>query len=122
MDESVSIILDGLVEELSVSCCSMILPSGSQIREGKEFSMLTNGVSGVAVVLRVGLSCRLRELGDAEEEENQQEVTLSSFMDGLREPGRCRCHYIVTLCSLLTCSPFRSFGGCVCGTLWSVGG
>ena len=102
MDESVSIILDGLVEELSVSCCSMILPSGSQIREGKEFSMLTNSVSGVAVVLRVGLSCRLKELGDAEEEENQQEVTLSSFMDGLREPGRCRCRHIVTLCSLLT--------------------
>ena len=86
MDEAVSLILGGLVEVLGVQCCSMILPSGSQIREGKEFSLLTNGVSGVAVVLRVGLLCRLRELRGAEED--HQEVTLSSLLEGLREDGR----------------------------------
>ena len=100
MDEAVSIILDGLVEVLSVRCCSMILPSGSQIRKGKEFSKLTNGVSGVAVVLRVGLLCKLRELRGAEED--HQEVTLSSLMEGLREDGRYHYPYIQPDADLLS--------------------
>ena len=29
----------------------MVLPSGARIREGKEFGQLTNGVSGIEVVL-----------------------------------------------------------------------
>ena len=66
MDEAVSVILYGLAEVIGVRCCSMILPSMSQIREGKEFSQLTNGVSGVSVVLRVGLLCRLKELREAD--------------------------------------------------------
>ena len=45
MDEVVSIILDGLAEVLNRRCCSMVLPSGARIREGKEFGLLTNGVS-----------------------------------------------------------------------------
>ena len=95
MDEAVSVILDGLVEVLGVQCCSMILPSGSQIREGKEFSLLTNGVSGVSVVLRVGLLCRLRELREAEED--HQGVTLSSLLEGLRGDGRCYYPLLITL-------------------------
>ena len=51
VDEAVSIILDGLVEVLGVRWCSMVLPSGARIREGKEFGQLTNGVSGIEVVL-----------------------------------------------------------------------
>ena len=52
MDEVVSMILEGLVKVLGLRCCGMVLPSGGRIREGKEFGLLTNGVSGVAVVLR----------------------------------------------------------------------
>ena len=66
--------------------------------------MLTNGVSGVAVVLRVGLLCRLRDSREAEEEEDQQEVTLSSLMDGLREQGRWHWPYnnLIHLLTLFT--------------------
>ena len=98
MDEAVSVILDGLVEVIGVRCCSMILPSGSQIREGKEFSLLTNGVSGVSVVLRVGLLCRLKELREAEGD--HQGVTLSSLLEGLREDGRCYFPLLISLCGV----------------------
>ena len=98
MDEAVSVILDGLVEVIGVRCCSMILPSVSQIREGKEFSLLTNGVSGVSVVLRVGLLCRLKELREAEGD--HQGVTLSSLLEGLREDGRCYFPLLISLCGV----------------------
>ena len=85
MDEVVSIILEGLVEVLGLRCCSMVLPSGARIREGKEFGLLTNGVSGVAVVLRVGLLFWLKEQEDVEEE--QTGTTLSTVVEALRGDG-----------------------------------
>ena len=85
MDEVVSIILEGLVEVLGPRCCSMVLPSGARIREGKEFGRLTNGVSGVAVVLRVGLLFWLKEQEDAEED--QTGTTLSTVVETLRGDG-----------------------------------
>ena len=85
MDEVVSIILDGLAEVLNRRCCSMVLPSGARIREGKEFGLLTNGVSGVAVVLRVGILFWLKEQEDGEEE--QPSMTLATVTERLREDG-----------------------------------
>ena len=85
MDEVVSIILEGLVEVLDLRCCSMVLPSGARIREGKEFGLLTNGVSGVAVVLRAGLLFWLKEQEDVEEE--QPGTTLSTVVEALRGDG-----------------------------------
>ena len=80
-----SIILEGLAEVLDRRCCSMVLPSGARIREGKEFGLLTNGVSGVAVVLRVGLLFWLKEHEDGEGE--QPSTTLSTVVEDLREDG-----------------------------------
>ena len=85
MDEVASIILEGLVRVLGLRCCSMVLPSGVRIREGKEFGLLTNGVSGVAVVLRVGLLFWLKEQEDAEED--QTGTTLSTVVETLRGDG-----------------------------------
>ena len=85
VDEVVSIILEGLVRVLGSRCCSMVLPSGARIREGKEFGLLTNGVSGVAVVLRVGLLFWLKEQEDAEED--QTGTTLSTVVETLRGDG-----------------------------------
>ena len=85
VDEAVSTILDGLAKVLGARCCSMILPSGSQIREGREFSLVTNGVSGVSVVLRVGLLYKVREMGGAGGD--RQVVTLLSLMEELRKDG-----------------------------------
>ena len=83
-------------------CCSMILPSMSQIREGKEFSQLTNGVSGVSVVLRVGLLCRLKELREADGD--HQGVTLSALVEGLREDGRCCFPVLISVCGVSSVS------------------
>ena len=82
MDEVVSIILEGLVKVSGLRCCSMVLPGGARIREGKEFGLLTNGVSGVAVVLRVGLLFWLKEQEDAEEDQTGK--TLATVVGTLR--------------------------------------
>ena len=81
----VSIVLEGLVKVLDRRCCSMVLPSGARIREGKEFGLLTNSASGVAVVLRVGLLFWLKEQEDVEEE--QPGTTLSTVVETLRGDG-----------------------------------
>ena len=115
-----SVILYGLAEVIGVRCCSMILPSMTQIREGKEFSQLTNGVSGVSVVLRVGLLCRVKELREADVD--HQGLTLSSLLDGLREDGMCYFHRLFHYVMPLTCFTVRSAGGGVCRILGSARG
>ena len=85
VDEVVSMILEGLVKVLGLRCCGMVLPSGGRIREGKEFGLLTNGVSGVAVVLRVGLLFWLKE--QEEMEEDPVDKTLAGVVETLRGDG-----------------------------------
>ena len=85
VDEVVSLILEGLVKVLGLRCCGMVLPSGDRIREGKEFGLLTNGVSGVAVVLRVGLLFWLKE--QEEMEEVPVDRTLAGVVETLRGDG-----------------------------------
>ena len=85
MDEVVSMILEGLVKVLGLRCCGMVLPSGGRIREGKEFGLLTNGVSGVAVVLRVGLLFWLKEQEDTEED--PADKTFAAVVETLRGDG-----------------------------------
>ena len=86
-DEMASIILSGLEKVLEINCCSMIMATVKEIREGEEFSELTHSLSGVGVVLRVSILSGIRN-GEVSGR------SLGELADNLMEDGNA----LVILC------------------------